>query len=616
MQLEDMRKRVRVLFPYLWIFGSYAAIDVWLRVMTRWINRYSIYAPEPNLFTVLWAVLLTVLVTAPRSRKTGRTLYGITYYLFLVYAVVQYGSYLVLGNFLWVSDFLNAGEGADYASWVAGFISPSMILQILLLVGAGIGGILLFPGSHSRSGAKEVLTRGVLILAVIAALQFVPRLYSADKADAGTFNDPALEYERFSNANYDLELAGTYQYLAKDITSQLSGMFFVDTEAITRIDAFFAEKTSHQNNALTGVFAGKNLIVIQLETIDDWMITLEDTPTLYRLMNDGINFTNLYTPGYASGYTFNTEFAFNTSIYPYSNGNVTYSLVRNTFRYSIGNVFADAGYSVNSFHAGAATFYNRSEIHQALGYEQYHSYKDYPEIATPTADDCFLTQSDPLYAAVTGNAPFYSYVISFSAHLPYTDDDTLSRYALDKYPQYDVQADRELNILRAKARLTDDMVAQLLARLEADGLLEDTVIAAFTDHYAYGLSNQQLLRRLSEESGSSILERTPAFIYCAGMDLSATVAKVVQITDLAPTIMNLFGFDVPTAIMGQDILDENYAGFAIFPDGTWLTSDAYVKNGVVMRNAGMSETEIAQMNRYVQEVYQINDALLDTDYYK
>lgn len=173
-------------------------------------------------------------------------------------------------------------------------------------------------------------------------------------------------------------------------------------------------------------------------TIDDGMITQEDLPNPYRLMNAGINFTNLYTPSYASGYTFNVGFAFNTSIYPYSNGNVTYSLVRNTFRYSIANVFSDAGYIVNSFHVSAETFYNRSEIHKTFGYEQYHSYKSYPGIDIPTAYDCFLTQSDPLYTEVTGEEPFFSYVISFCAHLPYSDDNDLSQYALEKYPQYDV----------------------------------------------------------------------------------------------------------------------------------------------------------------------------------
>lgn len=164
MQMGMIGKKTRDLLPYLWIFGSYAVIDVWLRFMTRWINRYSIYSAAPNLFTVLWAVLLTVIVTAPRSKKIGRIIYGITYYVFLLYAVVQYGSYLVLGNFLWISDFLNAGEGADYASWVLGFISPSMILQVLLLIGVGIAGILMFPRythTHTQPRTRRRQSRSI-----------------------------------------------------------------------------------------------------------------------------------------------------------------------------------------------------------------------------------------------------------------------------------------------------------------------------------------------------------------------------------------------------------------------------------------------------------------------
>lgn len=59
---------------------------------------------------------------------------------------------------------------------------------------------------------------------------------------------------------------------------------------------------------MTGIFAGKNLIVIQMETIDYWMITEEDLPAIYSLMNEGIHFTNVYTPGFAIGYTFKTKF--------------------------------------------------------------------------------------------------------------------------------------------------------------------------------------------------------------------------------------------------------------------------------------------------------------------
>ena len=603
-------------FAHLFLFGTFVIPDIWLRVVTRWIGAYSIYEPAPNLFTLLWAMVLTVIITAVPSRKAGRILYGAVYYLFAVYAVVQYGAYLLLGKFLYVSDFMFAGEGADYASWVIDLLTPGFLLQIGGLTIFGAVGVIIYPScdcKHIRNVLVRVL---VVVLCAIAMIQ-IPRLYGEvegeDRWDG--FSNLALEYTRFTNANTDMELTGMYQYLFRDIQIQLERTFKDHTAEIEMIDAYFEQKTVHEDNPMTGVLAGKNLIVVMMETMDDWMITENDTPTLYRMMTEGIGFTNFYTPDYSSGYTFNTEFAFNTSTYPYTNGNTAYSLVRNTFGCSIGNLLSSAGYTSNSYHEGKADFYNRGQMHNAWGYEKYHSYQNYVCKDIDYLDDRFLTACDDLYADLMSQFPFYSFVISYSPHLPYTDDDPLTRIALELYPQYDVVEDREVAILRAKARLTDDMFASLLARLEEDGMLENTVIVGFGDHYAYGLSDKERLQQLSEEAGNSILERTPAFIYCAGTDLSMEVDKVMQITDLAPTILNLFGLDVPTEIMGRDIFDENYQGHVIFANGSWLTGSAYFKNGVIQWNNGMTEEEIAEMNAYVQRVYQVNDAILDSDYY-
>ena len=603
-------------FVHLFLFGTFVILDVWLRVMTRWIGAYSIYELAPNLFTLLWATVLTVILTAIPAYKWGRIVYGVGYYMFAAYAVVQYGAYLVLGKFLYVSDFVFAGEGVDYAAWVIDLLTPAFIMQIVCLILLGVMGIIIYP-LHGCEQIPQLLVRVVAVVLCIVAMTPIPRLYGdvegGDRWDG--FSNLALEYNRFANANTDMELTGMYQYLFRDVQIQLGRAFKDHSAEIDMINAYFEQHTIHENNQMTGVLAGKNLIVVMMETMDDWMITENDTPTLYHMMIDGISFNNFYTPDYSSGYTFNTEFAFNTSTYPYTNGNTAYSLVRNTFGYSIANLLSDAGYTSNSYHEGKADFYNRGQMHNAWGYEKYHCYQDYVCSDIDYLDDRFLTECDVLYTDLISHTPFYSFVISYSPHLPYTDDDPLTQTALALYPQYDVSEDCEVAILRAKARLTDDMFASLLARLEEDGILEDTVIIGFGDHYAYGLSDKEQLQQLSEEAGSTILERTPAFIYCAGTELSMDVDKVMQITDLAPTILNLFGLEVPAQIMGRDIFDEHYEGYVIFANGSWLTGTAYVKNGVVQWNDGMTEEEILEMNAYVQQVYQVNDAILDSDYY-
>ncbi|WP_426350914.1 LTA synthase family protein [Alloiococcus sp. CFN-8] len=613
MENGKIRKKSLYLLRLIYILISFGILDVWLRVETRWIGRYSIYELAPNLFTLVWCIIIVIILQLISSRLIGRIIYAILYFITVTYVVIQYGYYMIFDKFLFISDFALAGEGAEYLEYVLDIITPWIVFEIVVLVLFGIAGIIFFP-KPAKSSIKRTLASIVCIVAGIVCIFFIPILYKSN--ESVKWNNPAYEYEKFSNSAYDMELTGIYQYVFRDTYLLFVGNLKDYSSIYKDIDGFFINKNNVKENEMTGIFKGKNIIIFMMESMDDWLITEGDTPTIYKMMKEGINFNNLYTPSYASGYTFNTEFAFNTSIYPYSNGNVTYSLIRNSFSESIANKFINAGYRVQSFHSGTATFYNRGSMHEVFGYEVYNSYQDYPEESVSVYDDRFLYISDELYSDLTCNSPFMSYVITYSPHLPYDIDDDLVQYALEKYPEYVEGEVTEENIIRAKARLTDDMFKGLLERLEEDGLLEDTVIIGFADHYSYGLTNQELLQQLSEETGNSILENTPAFVYCAGRDITLEVNKTMQTTDLAPTIENLFGLEVSKEIMGHDIFDERYKGFAIFSDFSWITDEVYVKSGQVMWNNGMTEEEINSMNEYVQDVYKINDAILDSDYYK
>jgi len=56
--------------------------------------------------------------------------------------------------------------------------------------------------------------------------------------------------------------------------------------------------------------------------------------------------------------------------------------------------------------------------------------------------------------------------------------------------------------------------------------------------------------------------------------------------------------------LGQDAFDPNYTGYAIFPDGTWITS------------ATLTEEEKQKMDATAAEFIQISNLLLTSDYYK
>lgn len=585
-------------------------LDLTLRAATGCAAWYPLYAAAPNLFSLGFGALFAALCLLPRRRVVGRVLYGLIYAVWAVYAVVQYGIWRIFDRFLFLSDFLFAGEGLDFAGYIRQLIDWRFVLVVVLLVAWGALGVWRLPENLPRRRICPVL------VVFFALTQFVaPRLYAPvpETLDWDSWQSSGYEYENFSSSSYDLALTGPYQFVVRDAYLSIRP----DTDAAEKraqVDAFFAERPAHEDNEMTGLLTGKNLILVQLESVDDFVLNDENTPTLARLQREGINFAEFYTPQYSNGYTFNTEFAAQTGIYPYANGNVAYSLSRSAFPYAIGSMLADAGYTANSFHKSEAKFYNRGAMHQAFGYAQYHSALAYAEDDLQASVDRFLIDCDELYGAMVADEPFADFLITYSGHLGYDEIDALTTYALEQFPEYkDDSRPYEIGGLFAKARLTDEMFTRLLERLEEDGLLENTVICVYDDHYAYGLTDRAVLEEYSEAAGGRLLERTPCFIWYEGCT-PQTVTKTLQTVDLLPTLANLFGLEVPDT-MGRDAFDPAYEGYAIFPNGGWLTDEAYAENGQIVWNNGMTDAEVSEMNAYARRFQQINDAILDTDYY-
>ena len=88
-----------------------------------------------------------------------------------------------------------------------------------------------------------------------------------------------------------------------------------------QIDDYVAEyEAAQKDNAYTGLLAGKNVIMVQLEAIDTWMLQEAYMPNLAKLKSEGLVFTNHYTPAYISAGTFNTEFMTNSGLLPATGG--------------------------------------------------------------------------------------------------------------------------------------------------------------------------------------------------------------------------------------------------------------------------------------------------------
>lgn len=620
--------KLRMLASMVWMLASFIGIEVFMR------HYVCSELPFPWLFTAVWTVLLTALIWL-FPHWLGRIVYGLIYFVFVVYAVAQSGYYLIFNKMMWLTDLGYAGDGAEFASSIWGFLSKGFYISIALMLAIGVIGILLLPKCKHRWYHRTVS----VVIAVLCgvALYFLPaKVFEiGDKDLWGAQKEwhraSSLEgtYETMYDARRVYRICGVYQTLGRDLYKHIiykhlpayQAELEQDTE---EVDAYLAQyHPKKTENDMTGVLQGKNVILILMESMDDWLIDEETTPNICALMKDGLNFTNMYTPGYGGVRTFNTEFSVNTGMYLPTDGNLAFSYCTNDFSESMPNLFRKEGYSAESFHYNAAVFYNRNIMHPAMGYEKHVSfYNEYEQDYNILLNENYMFENEELCSRFFGadqpDKPFFTFYITRSAHMPYTYDDALSTYALEKYPEYKgMTGHEEVDCLKAKARLVDDMFGELMQQLKEKDELENTAIVAFTDHYTYGMTDK---KRLWEESGIDnelLIEKTPFFIWAEDLE-PQVVDKTVNTSDILPTVLNLFGIETDAGYLGSDAFDEAYPGYVIFANNDWLSNGVLYRDGKIVKefyDGASGNVDIDAMNELAEKYVRVNNLLLKCNYY-
>ena len=584
----------------------------------------------PVVFGALWALVLTGLVYV-LPRTAARIAYGIFYYLGVVYAAVQTGYYLLFGQMLWLSEFRYASEGSDYFSVLLRY-PMGWWLGIAALVLLGILILRHFP--RRKPGTVRVVLSLLLSAVAVCGTAVLPKaVFLQDRSiryagsDYGRMQSAEAAYTNMFSPHRLYRICGLYQSLVKDTYANYlfpltPSYASAQRAARQEIDTYFENRPAHQNNDMTGIFAGKNVVLVLMESMDDWMIG-QNTPTISRMMEEGIHFTNFYTPGYGGVRTFNSEFCMNTGSFLSSQGGYAFDYVTNDYRQSLASLLRAQGYSALTYHYNDPNFYSRGVFSPAMGYEAYVCYEDYisEDDKDLLYDDQLLFDNEALSESFFREGPKLNFIITRSAHLSYVYNEVLSYWALQRYPEYrGLTGHEESDCAFLKAKLVDDLFARLLQELEDHGELENTVIIAMTDHYTYGVQDLDMLLERSGVTEELLLEKTPLFIWSADCP-SLAVSKTMQTADVLPTVLNLLGVESPYSYVGQDIFDPHYPGYALFPDGSWICNgsafDASQNQMLTLDpNApAVSDEFFARMNEICEEFIRANNQILETNYY-
>ncbi len=131
--------------------------------------------------------------------------------------------------------------------------------------------------------------------------------------------------------------------------------------------------------------------------------------------------------------------------------------------------------------------YDRGLIHPNLGYEKYYGGYDM-QMESYQLDRHLINGFDEM----TEGDPFYSFVITYSAHGPYGEENGVYQAHAEEAQAAAQRTGGNYVYAVAGAMETDLFIGELVDRLTQEGLLEDTVLIFYADHYDYYMMDDQL----------------------------------------------------------------------------------------------------------------------------
>ena len=615
MKKEKIIKFIKKYYYILILAIPFILIDLFTRYK---VEFYGLFKPVPNLFTILW-IFLVLALSLFTKKRLGKIIYSIFFIISLAIYLVNNIYFSMTGVFFDFSMVLLASEGSSYLLDSIKNCNSLVYLLLIPIIFSFFVSLKVFP--KHENGHYKALVISIFAFIILHSITPVFLGKANEELTWSTWRNPRNIYISFNDNNKSLKVSGLYEYTARGFyMTFLKSKQTVNEQDIVFLKEEYSKENDKKKNRYTGKQKGNNLIIVQLEGVDSWLINKNDTPTLYNMMRNSINFTNHYSYYNGGGSTFNSEFAVNTGfITPLSYTQNAYTFNKNSFPYSLAHLFKNEGYSVNAFHMNTKEFYSRGTNYKNWGYDNYYGLVD---LGTYKDNSYYLDRelilNEDFNEKMFSDKPFVDYIITYTNHMPFSSEKGNCKMLLDLDSEENENVSYDLNeedCARRQAKETDYMMELLLNELKTRNLYNNTTIVVLTDHYLYTLSDKTILDKYKNTS-NNLINYTPFFIWNNGKD-KKTVKTVTSQLNVLPTILNLFGIDYnPVNYIGSDALDNNYQKIVFFSDYSWYDGNVYVDGGIVTNKRYISDEALDNKNYYVNYLIKKNDLTLKYNYFK
>lgn len=599
------------------------------------------------LFSVFFASVINALCNIGKKAKTRKITACVLLALLAVMFLTEYFLKHVYGNYMSIAVILMSAQNVvgSYSDIIVSTLIHGIPVIILYLLPAVI--VLLWGEKIFSSGKNKVAGLACGLLCMVAALVMIFCISSGmvtDKEYFTTHFDINKSTTRFGLVG-SFCLDSTYAIIG---TPNVGGESFIpafisfndimDRSNVTDIDFqglkeeypdgtvnvvtdYVSSQMPSEKNEYTGYFKGKNLIFICAEAFTPYIIDETDTPTLYKLANNGFVFTNYYQPSWMVS-TSDGEYTLFNSLIPKYGSQSMYAGSENNWYYSLANSLKREGYATYAYHNHNYEYYNRQLTHPNLGYDVYmgmgNGMEEYVTNQWPESDLEMMESTVDLF--VDSLIPFHVYYLTVSGHteynfygnnMAYKNEDNIS----------DTSSSEPVRAIKACNMELEYALSSLMSQLEEAGVLDDTVIVLSADHYPYGLSDEAY-NELAGKDLDPDFERyhNKLIIYNSAMQENVIVDDYCCGIDVLPTLLNLFGVEYDSRLlMGSDILSDAQK-LVIFQDYSWITDKGrYEADSGVFYPANedekIDEEYIQNISKIVSNKVLISKYILENDYY-
>lgn len=359
----------------------------------------------------------------------------------------------------------------------------------------------------------------------------------------------------------------TYNFWYENIPLELDAQ-----EKLEIRNWFESKKEKLPDNNYMGAFKGKNLIFIQVESLENFVINREIegqeiTPNLNKLLKNSLYFPGIHEQVY-NGTSSDSDLMSNTSVYPIRKGSTFFRYPYNSYN-SLPRLMEKQGYSTLAIHPDKGAFWNWMEALKAFGFDRCLDAEDFNQdekIGLGLSDGSFLRQVGDVL--VKEKQPFYAFMVTLTSHGPFDIEkeyrelrleETLDKTKLGGYFQ--------------SIRYTDKHIGNLISRLDTQGILDNSVLVIYGDHAGIHKYYQDELKDITpyEEWWGRKDTRIPLIIYqkqLAGKQIDTIGGQI----DIMPTVAYLMGVeekDYADTVMGRNLL-KTKRSFAVLADGTFV----------------------------------------------